>query len=703
MKSIFISALLFVSMLLNLKAIEWDYVNPNIGRVSAFYKHGNDVIVANTGIKYSTDGGVTFEYTNKAYDGYWSKYTQIPTETYSYPIRDIHVSKMGVMYASDGILIFNKTKNSDTWTMRGGGDYDSQYNYFLEYDNKVYSVSAGKLYKEQSQYPNGWDYVYSHHADSYSAISSTHSIAIHSDGCFYSVEKTDDYDKTAIYVYGTKTNNESSFEVDMDIYSIFSSNDKLYAYADYPSYDESIIYSEDNGKNWSLLTNIDDLVDEIVPEGTNKLYRHIEVEIKDNIFVVHGNTYEDWQYLISYDYGETWDYFNTDIYSDGIDIYEDDIYISYDFIYKLDKETKDFVKIDWTYQGLKYYRENNDLAICKDDDSYGTTVYTKEGEEDWEKYSNPSSNVFVLSNGDVYECAVNQDNNREIRYNSETIMSDSVGMSFMLAESEDRIVLYTYDYGGFSRVLLFEKGELILEFAEDSRYHTDFNCDGTYAKLGDSTLDLHDINNKIIKSIPLSYIEEDLKSLGQIVYDKNILFVEARDASYLSTDLGETWTMVLDRIETYKYEPIFATYDNKVYYSFGNKIYRLNEDYAWEDILGEVSNAHIFNFEFDGAGNLYVYTAEGVYMSKYPLSVETQSISDASAIDIYPTPADQYIKIDTDIEIDSYTIYGMDGKRCNVILDGEKTINTSELKSGTYILNIISNDKTYTSKFIINR
>lgn len=82
-----------------------------------------------------------------------------------------------------------------------------------------------------------------------------------------------------------------------------------------------------------------------------------------------------------------------------------------------------------------------------------------------------------------------------------------------------------------------------------------------------------------------------------------------------------------------------------------------------------------------------------------PLSITENTFND---LKVYPNPASTEINISSQLHIDKVELYDIMGKLILSKLNSQNTINVNKLKSGFYILQIYSNEKSITKKVLIN-
>jgi hypothetical protein len=79
----------------------------------------------------------------------------------------------------------------------------------------------------------------------------------------------------------------------------------------------------------------------------------------------------------------------------------------------------------------------------------------------------------------------------------------------------------------------------------------------------------------------------------------------------------------------------------------------------------------------------------------------TNNVKNTIELEIYPNPATDRIYIKSDHAFETAAIVAMNGQKTNAVINKDKSIDVSNLNSGIYILNLFTNDKMITKKFII--
>ena len=76
---------------------------------------------------------------------------------------------------------------------------------------------------------------------------------------------------------------------------------------------------------------------------------------------------------------------------------------------------------------------------------------------------------------------------------------------------------------------------------------------------------------------------------------------------------------------------------------------------------------------------------------------------DEAMFEIYPNPASEYVRIASDVEIESLMIFSLDGKMVysEDVNQEETMIDVTGFAKGTYIVRMVSNDKFVVRRIIV--
>lgn len=114
-----------------------------------------------------------------------------------------------------------------------------------------------------------------------------------------------------------------------------------------------------------------------------------------------------------------------------------------------------------------------------------------------------------------------------------------------------------------------------------------------------------------------------------------------------------------------------------------------------QDQVGNPSEDILGWDQYYGAGRVNAYSA---LVAAQALSTENNLLT--NGISIYPNPASNILHIKSDTEIDGASIYDLSGRMIQTLKTSAKFIDVSTLKSGVYILELLSNNQKIAQKFI---
>lgn len=121
------------------------------------------------------------------------------------------------------------------------------------------------------------------------------------------------------------------------------------------------------------------------------------------------------------------------------------------------------------------------------------------------------------------------------------------------------------------------------------------------------------------------------------------------------------------------------------------------EGYRTYDSLGNVA---IDSFPTPFASSGFDLDAIGVINEGGNLAVET--ISERSKISIYPNPANDFVKINSDVEV-NVNIFDMNGKLVKQGRTNNKTMNITDVPKGVYVLQTDSGTERKSFKLLISK
>lgn len=176
--------------------------------------------------------------------------------------------------------------------------------------------------------------------------------------------------------------------------------------------------------------------------------------------------------------------------------------------------------------------------------------------------------------------------------------------------------------------------------------------------------------------------DSEYNSIASIYFSWDGMIVVSDGTAY--QDVG-TWQP--DKVYNVKYNVNFNT--NKVdYYLDGGLLLSA-------PIIGATS-LDIIDFTTDNYASGYI--VDNIQIKDRSLST-VENINN-NAVTVYPNPTVDFVNIKTTEKILSMKVYDIGGKLVTSVMNGNKTINMSTLRRGTYLLKIQTDSGIYNKKII---
>jgi photosystem II stability/assembly factor-like uncharacterized protein len=474
---------------------------------------------------------------------------------------------------------------------------------------------------------------------------------------------------------------------------------------------DNIIYkSDNNGESW-----------ELVFTSTSEVTSINEIENTLYITTKRTGIYQ------SQNNGDNWDSFNNGL---------DDLKVNFIGV-------TDTTLVCGTFTGGFYHYEqgqwiqNNSGIICSSVRSIVTAANSL--------IANDFDNVYLSDNWNDW-IKITPDVNREL-FGSMASMRDTVFLSVEYDTPswpyDQPFILYTPDKGCTWEELynpvpfarddpygIYCSENRLYTFEDELMYYTDnlgstwteINLPGEYcnyfydfliynstpfaAACGNAQLvKLNENEDWILSNTGLP----DDRGLSGLAYCEGALFAYVDVyGMYVSMDNGNTWNPANNGLNIEYGIRSFVPYGGSLFITTENGIF-YTDDYGqkWNPINSGLINKNlsaiaVFN------DTLFVGTyGNGIWkcaINKIPLSIPDQKLTDES-ISIYPNPASEFIYISNASENRPLviSIFDLAGRK---ILSGKmdnNELNISELKEGTYIISVITDEKQTSGKLIIIR
>jgi len=172
------------------------------------------------------------------------------------------------------------------------------------------------------------------------------------------------------------------------------------------------------------------------------------------------------------------------------------------------------------------------------------------------------------------------------------------------------------------------------------------------------------------------------KSWGFLIDGMDDIFlgkISVNGESITAKNYGEAGEDVLYGIDMCKDNGYVFVGDSKYYSTGGNNIIIIRLTYLWD------------------------FPDQYVDLTFNDITTSIAEPVSEGSLNIYPNPAHETIRFNlVDEQIERVRIYSMDGQLCFADESGENTINIENLSSGTYLLEVKTEEGSYTSRIIKN-
>ncbi len=204
--------------------------------------------------------------------------------------------------------------------------------------------------------------------------------------------------------------------------------------------------------------------------------------------------------------------------------------------------------------------------------------------------------------------------------------------------------------------------------------------------------------------IPLYNYRADVSS---IIEKDSSIYVGADDCIFSSNDNGLTWVQLDSGIVGMV--NCLVSDGTTVYAATNNGVFKLLNNAIWVDISnGIASGTKVFSLAIHDS-TLFAGTDNGIWRIPIANIVSVhQSLSRVDKIKIFPNPASEFVQIykkhwaNKEIKIEFYSISGSLVKE-SVIYKNNNRITISDLDNGSYIVKLISDNKSSIQKLLIRK
>ena len=333
----------------------------------------------------------------------------------------------------------------------------------------------------------------------------------------------------------------------------------------------------------------------------------------------------------------------------------------------LEDEMEDSYKYEYTYDLVgnlvkeEYYYISNDTWIFGDETAYSYNDDNKVLEEIYSSESGPSyRTTYEYDTNGLLLSAKTYD------FDSVWILSSQYTMTYengvlvsYIGESDDGVEKVEFNYN--SDNLLSSIYEFVLE---DDVYVYDYR-----------TAYVYDANDNLSRLIYSYYNGSGWDDDGEVFY--------TYDASGNITLEEEVYSEVYSSSYTYNAEALLSDYSHPFKDKTGlDYLFDPSESYIINKLLTRTSN--------DGNVTTFYYSDDPTASSN-----EFSNI----VVSVFPNPVVDYLTVESDVKIEEIEVSDFSGK--NILSTGKTKVDFTNLKSGVYLVKIISEEGTTLVKKIL--
>ncbi len=688
---LFVAALSFL-FVTNAQAIEWakTYI-PGSGPIYRFYKTGDEIYLGSLGIRKSLDDGTSFSYGNHIQ----VSDTLINYASYLRSVVDIYKAKSGTLFASafDWPIMISKD-GGDIWQATSSSDIFNSEDCFYEAGGSVFAFDRTKLIRTTDDGQTWEDIITDVDFMSVNA-------AVYKEESLVFFGSHDDSGTKYFEIYNTKTDELTQKEITIQ-------PDYLYVHKDIViALSENTIYAtNDLGDNWAEIYNLEDKLKSVTQQEGNTLnilgFRADDQILAVNFITQSSTNQMEQNVAISYDNGTNWEIANiSEVMFYGqrnIKIFDGKIYIYGIGVFVYDPESKKFEVTNYTFPVGLQYREFTDYSFCQLTSNEENNYWELSDQSGWQRFQTTAQrycafnkDMYTLEN-DVLTCT----------RDGEVIDTWNDIVAFQVLRETEEFVFFIW-----------------IDLEGTKHFEVDFLSGSNFAGLDPELMDFHSPNKvcyavkgeqtgyKLIKGILGKLDQADTLNsdfldqaypIESLSFDGDKIIIRQNRVVHVSTDGGYNWTLVWGNEEDYLHLNPKCHKDNfYVAGTFG--LLKSADGLVWENLLENVCDAYVINYDFAPNGQIYAYTSEGVFISKTPDSVEEKEGNSAPEFSLFPNPATNILNIEFAGAVESIDLYDLKGRK--ILTSSDTKIDISNLHQGTYFVKVSSNGKAYFSQFAV--
>ncbi len=407
--------------------------------------------------------------------------------------------------------------------------------------------------------------------------------------------------------------------------------------------------------------------------------------------------------IYSDDKGETWkmvdsedrklEYFHKKVI-------ENNLYLLPSALSVLNKSSGVFEKLMYPFNTMTRYVETASRTLIKTDAKH-EPLWIRQGELEWE-FPHNIKNAWIKNIGSYYKY-----NYSRLQYVSDyedkTLIDSYIYLMNGYIDKNDYFEARIAYSMASTREILFDGVQIL--YNEEVDYESIVYAD-SQTLYGFKVTD-----DKKYQLVRFNFLTETEEELGKYVHanDSGKVFIDVQDQNLLishrdgiefSKDAGASWMQVV--ADNYSLIISPKVYNHDIYIQNGKALLRSTDGNSWENLLEGTSQALIYSFEFDSKNRILVYTSNGAFRSKEPVSVEESNEFIANIdINIYPNPTSDIINIESKESISNIELYNLSGELLSK--QNGLTIDAANLSNGTYFIKMQVGEKSIYKQFVVER